>query len=122
MRSHARWRSRPGLAYGRLLGIALPSVLEFDRPSARDRIETLGHRVADPEERGAVPFAQRVRRTFDQLHFPATVRAAGGTVEGWGDRRTSAIAHTMRSPAVLANPRVPSAEEVGVILDALVGP
>ncbi len=37
-----------GLSYGRLLGIALPHVLDFDRPSARDRVEALtGHRGAD---------------------------------------------------------------------------
>ncbi|MGA8275184.1 MAG: iron-containing alcohol dehydrogenase [Thermoplasmata archaeon] len=110
-----------GLSYGRLQGIALPGVLEFDHPSARDRLETLGHRVAAPDDRGATPFAQRVRRMFDQLHFPSTVRAAGGTVDGWDEHRSQAVAHAVRSPAILANPRVPSASEVGQLLDTLVG-
>jgi alcohol dehydrogenase class IV len=110
-----------GLAYGRLLGIALPSVLEFDHPSARDRLESLGHRVAMPDDRAAIPFAQRVRRMFDQLHFPSSIRAAGGSMDGWDDRRSPVIAQAVRSPAVLANPRVPSATEVGQLLDALVG-
>ncbi len=110
-----------GLAYGRLLGIALPNVLEFDHPSARDRLETLGRRVAAPDDRASTSLAQRVRRMFDQLHFPLTVSAAGGTVEGWDERRPLAIAHAVRSPAVLANPRVPSAPEVGQLLDALIG-
>ncbi|MGA8536295.1 MAG: iron-containing alcohol dehydrogenase, partial [Thermoplasmata archaeon] len=104
-----------------LQGIALPGVLEFDHPSARDRLETLGHRVAAPDDRGATPFAQRVRRMFDQLHFPSTVRAAGGTVDGWDEHRSQAVAHAVRSPAILANPRVPSASEVGQLLDTLVG-
>jgi alcohol dehydrogenase class IV len=111
-----------GLSYGRLLGMALPVVLEFDRPSARDRIETLGHRVAAPDDRTATPLAQRVRRMFDQLHFPATVRAAGASWDGWDEHRAGVVALVLRSPAVLANPRVPSESEVGPLLDTLVGP
>lgn len=110
-----------GLAYGRLVGIALPSVLEFDHPSARDRLETLSRRVSGPEERGVTPFSQRVRRMFEQLHFPSSVRAAGVTMDRWEERRAQVAAHTVRSPAVLANPRVPSATEVGQLLDTLVG-
>jgi alcohol dehydrogenase class IV len=110
-----------GLQYGRLVGIALPPVLDFDHPSARDRLETLGRRVAGPEERGSVAFAQRLRRIFDQLHFPSTVRAGGGAAGRWSEHRATAVAHAMRSPAVLANPRVPSAAEVGALLDGLVG-
>ncbi len=110
-----------GLPYGRLLGVALPNVLEFDHPSARDRIETLGRRVTTADERGATPFAQRLRRMFDQLHFPSTVRAAGVSLDRWDELRTPAVANAVRSPAVLANPRVPSAAEVGQLLDALVG-
>ncbi|MCI4343209.1 MAG: iron-containing alcohol dehydrogenase [Thermoplasmata archaeon] len=119
----ARALERPtGLAYGRLVGIALPAVLEFDHPSARERLETLGHRVPTRDENASMPFAQRVRRLFDQLHFPGTVRAAGVALDRWTELRTEAVAHTVRSPAVLANPRVPSAAEVGHLLDALVGP
>jgi alcohol dehydrogenase class IV len=110
-----------GLPYGRLLGIALPTVLEFDHPSARDRIETLGRQVAGADERGATPFAQRLRRMFDQLHFPATVRAAGISLDRWDELRSPAVANAVRSPAVLANPRVPTAAEVGQLLDTLVG-
>jgi len=110
-----------GLPYGRLLGVALPAVLDFDHPSARDRIETLGRRVAGADERGATPLAQRLRRMFDQLHFPATVRAAGVSLDRWDELRGSAVANAVRSPAVLANPRVPTAAEVGQLLDALVG-
>jgi alcohol dehydrogenase len=111
-----------GLSYGRLTGIALPAVLDFDHPSARDRLETLGLRVVNREESSPLPFGPRVRRMFDQLHFPATVRAAGVPLERWAEQREKVVADTVRSPAVLANPRVPSATEVGHLLDALVGP
>jgi alcohol dehydrogenase class IV len=122
--AHALARALEGstsLSYGRLTGIALPLVLEFDHPSARDRLESLGRRVAGPEERGATPIAQRVRRMFDQLHVPATVRAAGVALESWDQLREPAVAHVARSPAVLANPRVPSTTEVGELLDSMVG-
>jgi alcohol dehydrogenase class IV len=123
--AHALARSLEGptgLSYGRLTGIALPSVLEFDHPSARDRLETLGHDVQTADDRGATPFAARIRKLWDQLHFPATVRGAGARVDGWTDVRAEVIAHALRSPAVLANPRVPSVVEVGNLLDTIVGP
>ncbi|MCI4365347.1 MAG: iron-containing alcohol dehydrogenase [Thermoplasmata archaeon] len=118
----ARALERPtGLPYGRLLGIALPSVLDFDHPSARERLEILGRSARASEENGATPFAQRVRRLLDQLHFPATVRAAGVPLDGWDDHRAAVVALTLRSPAALANPRVASAAEVGSLLDGIVG-
>ncbi len=110
-----------GLRYGRLLAIVLPSVLEFDHPSARDRLEYLARRVSGPEDRGPVPLAQRVRRLFEQLRVPATIRAAGVALGDWDGVRPTVVAHTMRSPAVLANPRVPSAAELGLLADAVVG-
>jgi alcohol dehydrogenase class IV len=58
---------------------------------------------------------------FDQLHVPATVRAAGVALESWDQLREPAVAHVARSPAVLANPRVPSTTEVGELLDSMVG-
>jgi alcohol dehydrogenase class IV len=110
-----------GLPYGRLVGIALPTVLDFNHPSARDRLETLGLRVQSRDDGGPTPFATRVRRLFEQLRVPATVRAAGVPLHRWPELRAAAVADTVRSPGVLANPRVPSAVEVGQLLDALVG-
>jgi acetaldehyde dehydrogenase / alcohol dehydrogenase len=119
----ARALERPtGLSYGRLLGIALPAVIEFDQPSARDRIETLGRWTKGPEENGSPPLASRIRRLSDQLRFPATVRAAGAPLDDWSETRGDVIAQALRSPAALANPRVASATEVGELLDSVVGP
>jgi alcohol dehydrogenase class IV len=110
-----------GLPYGRLVGVALPPVLDFDRPSARALLELLAWRATTEEQPQPLPLADRVRRLFEQLRFPSTVRAAGGTLDRWPDARPKAVEAVLRSPAVLANPRVPSATEVGSLLDAAVG-
>ncbi len=114
-----------GLPYGRLVGIALPSVLEFDLPSARERLETLGLAVALPDDGGrvaSVPWPVRLRRLFDLLRFPASLAAAGVDPEAIERDRATIVARTLTSPAVLANPRVPSATEVDALLSAVAGP
>jgi alcohol dehydrogenase class IV len=116
----ARALVRPtGLSYGRLLGIVLPAVLEYDRPAARDRIEVIARAVAPPDERPPVPLDLRLRRLYPTLGFPADLGAAGVPADRLAKDRATIVAHTLRSPAVLANPRVPTPEEVGGLLDAV---
>ena len=110
-----------GLGYARLLALALPAVLEFDRPGARDRLEQLGAAAAAPDERVAVPLATRLRRLEETLRCPADLRSAGVPAERLGEVRATVVERTLRSPAVLANPRVPSADDVGALLDAIGG-
>ncbi|MGP8072486.1 MAG: iron-containing alcohol dehydrogenase [Thermoplasmata archaeon] len=110
-----------GLPYGRLMGIALPHVLEFNHPSARDRLETLAERARDRDERGDTSLAQRLRRLYGQFPFPLTVRAAGGNLEAVERERTDVLARTLRSPGALANPRVPTESDLAALLAAVLG-
>ena len=112
-----------GLPYGRLLAILLPLVAEFDHPSARDRLEALAVAVSPIEEggRSALPLAVRLRRLADGAHVPSTLRAAGIAPERIEEGRESVIARTLASPAVLANPRVPTHDDVRALLAAAVG-
>jgi alcohol dehydrogenase len=110
-----------GVPYGRLLGILGPLVLEFDHPSARDRLEALAAAVPPPEETGRVPLAARFRRLQDVARIPTTLRAAGVPLDRIDASRAQIVARTMRSPAVLANPRVPTAEDVDALLSAALG-
>jgi alcohol dehydrogenase len=110
-----------GLPYGRLLGIVLPVVAEFDHPSARDRLEALAIAMTAPEENGRIPVPIRLRRLGELAHLPPTLRAAGTSIERVESARASILAHTLRSPAVLANPRVPTPPEVNGLLDAVIG-
>jgi alcohol dehydrogenase class IV len=107
--------------YAHLLGIVLPAVLEFDRPGARDRLETLAIAVAPPDDRASVPLAARLRRMYEGLRFPLDLAAAGIPAEALADARTSIVENTLRSPAALANPRVPNAADVAGLLDAVSG-
>lgn len=116
----ARALVRPtGLSYARLLGIALPYALEFARPSARDRLEALGAAVRSPEESSPVPIADRIRRFYENLHFPTDLRAAGVAPESVEADRAKIVANALRSPAVLANPRVPSGPDLEALLQSI---
>jgi len=107
-----------GLPYGRLLGILLPRVLDFDRPSARDRIETLGLVAHAADDRAPVPFEARLLRLYETLRIPSSLAAAGVDRSRLDGVRPQVVANALRSPAVLANPRVPGAKEVESLLDA----
>jgi alcohol dehydrogenase len=110
-----------GLPYGRLVGIALPWAVEFDHPSARDRLEALSVAVSAPDESGRSPLGARLRRLAELAHLPSTLREAGVSGDRVEAARATIIAHTLRSPAVLANPRVPTADDVDGLLRALLG-
>ncbi|HTT15497.1 MAG TPA: iron-containing alcohol dehydrogenase [Thermoplasmata archaeon] len=114
-----------GLPYGRLVGIVLPFVLEYDQPGARERLEALGLAVALPDDAGRLaspPWPQRLRRLYDLWRVPTDLKAAGVPSEPVERHRAAIVAATLRSPAVLANPRVPSEPEVEALLHAVLGP
>ena len=111
-----------GLPYGRLVGILLPFAVEFAQTSARERLEALADATAGGADAARLPLAVRLRRLYDQLHVPTTLRAAGVAPERVLAHRTEIVDRALRSPAVLANPRVPSDREIGLLLDASMGP
>ncbi|MGA7476869.1 MAG: iron-containing alcohol dehydrogenase [Thermoplasmata archaeon] len=114
----ARALVRPtGLPYGRLLGMLLPHVLEFDRPSARDRVETLALVVRSADDRASVPLGTRVLRLLETLRAPGSLSAAGVDRSQLDAARPTIVANTLRSPAVLANPRVPGPRDIESLLD-----
>jgi alcohol dehydrogenase class IV len=110
-----------GLSYGRLVGIALPFVLEFDRSGARDRLERLGEFARPRDERGDVSLAERVRRLADLVHRPATVRDAGGDATAALGAIDRVVAAVRRSPGTLSNPRVPTDDELRTLAAQVLG-
>jgi len=110
-----------GLAYGRVLGIVLPHAVEFDQPSARERVERLATAATGPDDSSRVPFVVRLRRLYDLFRFPLTLRSAGVSAGQLGPSRPEIVTHTLGSPAILANPRIPSARDVEGLLDAITG-
>ena len=111
----ARALVRPtGLPYGTLLGILLPTVLEFDRPAARERLEALADQLRLPEESPAPSVAERFRRLATGLGAPSELPTPGPLED-----TPRIVAETLRSPAVLANPKVPTPKDVEGILSVL---
>lgn len=118
----ARALVRPtGLSYGAVIGLVVPFVLDFDRPAARERLDALSEAVAGPEETGHLGLAERFRRLHRTLGRPRDLAAAGVPLASVRASRSRIVADALRSPAVLANPRVPNAAELGEIVDAVVG-
>jgi alcohol dehydrogenase class IV len=99
-----------------LIGVLLPRVLEFDRPSARERIEALALAVHSPDDRAPVPFEVRLARLFENVRAPASLEVAGMDRALLDAARGRIVANTLRSPAVLANPRVPGERDIESLL------
>jgi alcohol dehydrogenase class IV len=110
-----------GLPYARLIGIALPFVLDFDRNGARDRLERLASLTRVRDDTADVPLAERVRRLADLVRMPATVDAAGGNVAAALAGLPGVLAAARRSPGVLSNPRVPTDDELRTLATQMLG-
>jgi alcohol dehydrogenase len=110
-----------GLAYGRLVGIVLPHAVEFDQPSARDRVERMATVTSGPDESSRIPFVVRLRRLYESFRFPLTLQSAGCSIEQLAPSRAEIVARTLSSPATLANPRIPSPRDVEGLLDTVAG-
>ena len=111
-----------GLSYGRLCAILLPYLLEFDRPAARDRLESIAAAVARGETGPRPTLPARVDRLYENFRVPRSLAAAGVPPDRVDSHRSAIVAHTLRSPAVLANPRVPSARDLELLLDVVRAP
>jgi len=108
-----------GLSYAHLLGIVLPYALDFDHPSARDRLETLGATVRRPDETSPLPIAARLRKFNESVRIPSDLRSAGVPPENLEESRAIILARALRAPGVLANPRVPSPAELQTLLTSV---
>ncbi len=110
-----------GLSYGRLLTVILPSVLEFDRPSARDRWELLSVAAVRTENAPRLPLPTRLERLYETFRLPSSLATAGIDAALLAPHRATIVGDALRSPATLANPRVPSEEELSRLLERLTG-
>lgn len=118
----ARALVRPtGLSYGTILGIVLPAVLEFDRPAARERLEMLGEATRENGPPAAPPLPERLRKLAGGLGAPASLSAAGVAGERLRTEADRIVRETLRLPAVLGNPRVPTEVELRALLSTVSG-
>jgi alcohol dehydrogenase class IV len=107
-----------GLPYGRLVGILLPYATEFNFPSARDRYARLSGPLGPPLAPNRSALAERLRAVLAPLGIPRTLADAGADRLRADGGRAAAVAHAARTPAAIANPRVPTEEELTQLLEA----
>ena len=116
-----------GLSYGRLLGMALVPTLAFNYGSARDRFATISAAFAaassrsSAEPRTAARPDEAIRTVLERLGFADSLRRARLPEERMLRARERVVHRVVRSTAALSSPRVPTADEVGLLLDALIG-
>lgn len=123
--AHAMARSLvpevPKVGYAALLAIVLPATVDYNFPSARDRYESVV--PAFPAPTGAVTsgFAERIRAFARTLGLATELRAVGFDEEALHQRITVLVERARRATATVANPRIPTAGEMGRLFELAVG-
>lgn len=100
-----------GLRHGRLVGILLPYLVDFNFPSARDALLRVSAVLgpAGPPQRGTV--AGRLRELLAPFAIPESLVAAGVDGEAVLRDGDTIVERAMRSTSALANPRIASRTE-----------
>ncbi len=114
----AALRGPTRLSYGRLYAIALPPVVEYSFPSARDRYETIVGCLLTPDG-GRPDVAERLAELRTAAELPATLADAGVAPDALADHRRAIVRAVLASPSALANPRVPAPADVERLLDRI---
>jgi alcohol dehydrogenase class IV len=110
-----------GLGYGRLLGIVLPYVIDFNFGSARDRYLSLGPVLSEPVGQNHATLSERLRALGEQLEIPRSLADAGVPLDTIRAQRAVIVERALHSTTCIANPRVPSAEELRRLVDQVAG-
>jgi alcohol dehydrogenase class IV len=110
----------PTAGYGRLLAVALPTVVEYNFPSKRDVYEGVLPLFASTSDAVAESFGARLAALARQLGLPSDLRGAGAELDALRSARDRIVRRVLASTATVANPRVPSATEAGRLLDSMV--
>ncbi len=112
---------RTGLPHGRLVGILLPYILEFNFPAARDVYASLAPTVGPATVQRASTFADWFRRLNERLGVPPTLAAAGVDVGALRGSMAEWTSDVRGSTSFGANPRLPSAEELTTLWERVAG-
>jgi alcohol dehydrogenase class IV len=107
------------LPHGRLLGVVLPYVLEFNYGAARDRYQSVGTILGPPAVASRAALAERVRGLLTPVGIPRSLRDLGIPMDGLESVLPTLAARVERTPSAVANPRVASRSEIERLLRAV---
>ncbi|HEV2428358.1 MAG TPA: iron-containing alcohol dehydrogenase, partial [Thermoplasmata archaeon] len=110
--------SATGVPYGRLVGTLLPYVLEFNYPSARERLGRFASVLGGSAGSDRSAAAERTRTALLAAGIPRDLAGAGVPANVLSDRRAEIVAWARGSSASASNPRVPSEEEYHRLLES----
>lgn len=105
------------LPHARLVAALLPYAIEFNYPAAREKFLALAPVIGAAAVQNRSALTERLRAVWGTVGLPLTLERAGlppGELEA---RRAEVVERTRASPALVANPRVPSPEELGRLLE-----
>lgn len=107
-----------GLPHARLVAALLPTAMEYDFPSCREKLQGLTGVVGPSVAQSRPALADKLRATFEAAGLPRSLAAAGVPEATVRDGRKQVIEWARGSSGLVANPRIPSSEELGRLLDA----
>jgi alcohol dehydrogenase class IV len=106
------------LPHGLAVATLLPYSLEFNFPAARDDYESLGEILGAAAVQNRNAFADRVRAILAPWGLPRTLEEAGLPPGALAEKGPALAAAAHASPGAVANPRVPSREDLERLLGA----
>jgi len=104
-------------SYGRLVGVLLPYVTEFNYPSAREKYALLAPIFGPGAGKDRSAISERLRALWTSAGIPRTLREAGVPAEVLSEGRTRVVARARAATSTVANPRVPSEAEYDKLLE-----
>jgi alcohol dehydrogenase class IV len=100
------------------VAVLLPYVVEFNFPAARDRYQTLHGALGPTAVQNKGSLGARLHLLGEQLGLPRSLTQVGIPVDRLRAQRARVIELASASPSLVGNPRMPSQEELGALLDA----
>ena len=104
------------LDYATAAAVLLPYGVEFNHPVARDRYGPFARNGALVGS-GRSPLADRLRTVWKEIGLPRTLADTGFALAADSPERSALARAASASAGARSNPRVPSEEEVGRLLD-----
>jgi alcohol dehydrogenase class IV len=104
--------------HGLLVAALLPYVTEFNYPSSRDAYALLAPTFGAGAGHLRTALSEKLRAVWESAGLPKTLVEAGVPADRLAAARDRIAARASVSPGAVSNPRVPTPEELGKLLDA----